>query len=287
MEYFQRQIPSIGFFMPIGAEPLPRTEPEIPKHVALVRQHFNLQDPPRSMFGVGQTDAKALLASGRTEELLERVWSAYSDYKKGKEFVIIEGAVIDGVSNQIDLNARLAAELGSPVLMISDFHRDESTTISDMQNRILIAHANIRHEHADVLGVVLNKVPPRDHAVLMSQLARKMAAADIPFAGGIPADPLLGTARLNEVATSLDVRLVYGEKEDLDADVSSVVVASQDVSHFLSKLEYLVSGCCEIYFCILLYMIYMLVIRWCMMYLLVIVLLIDCCRMQRTDSQYK
>jgi hypothetical protein len=48
---------------------------------------------------------------------------------------------------------------------------------------------------ADVLGVVLNKVPKRDHSVVCSQLAKKLAAAGLPFAGGIPADSTIGTAR--------------------------------------------------------------------------------------------
>lgn len=48
---------------------------------------------------------------------------------------------------------------------------------------------------ADVLGVVLNKVPKRDHAIINAQLSKKLAAAGLPYAGGIPADATIGTAR--------------------------------------------------------------------------------------------
>ena len=48
---------------------------------------------------------------------------------------------------------------------------------------------------ADVLGVVLNKVPKRDHAIVAAQLGKKLTAAGLPFVGGIPADSTIGTAR--------------------------------------------------------------------------------------------
>ena len=191
------------------------------------------------MYGVPQEEAQALLAAGRTEELMDRAWTAYSEYKSGKELVIVEGATLEGVANQLELNGRFAAELSSPVLMVLDFHRDEHATAADVFNRALIARGDLLAEHADVLGVVLNKVPPSIHALVTSQLGRKLAAAELPFAGGIPGDAIIGTARLNEVAAGLGVRLLYGDPDDLDTDVSQIMICSQDVSRFLEKLEFL------------------------------------------------
>jgi phosphate acetyltransferase len=47
----------------------------------------------------------------------------------------------------------------------------------------------------DVLGVVLDKVPAADHAILTSQLRRKFSEAGLLFAGGIPQDPVLERVR--------------------------------------------------------------------------------------------
>ena len=46
-----------------------------------------------------------------------------------------------------------------------------------------------------MLGVVANKIFPKDHAIINSQLGRKLAVAGLPFAGGLPADSVIGTAR--------------------------------------------------------------------------------------------
>lgn len=240
MDYFQRHVPSVGFFMPIGTEPLEiNADQPVPKHIALLKKHFGLADSARSMYGVSQKEAQALLAGGRTEELMDRIWSSYSEYKHGKEMVIVEGATLEGYANQVELNGRMAAELGAPVLMVLDFHRDEHITAAEVFNRALIARGDLLAEHADVLGVVMNKVPPAAHAIITSQLGRKLAAAELPFAGGIPGDPKIGSARLNEVAAGLGVRLLYGDPDDLDTDVSQVMVCSQDVSRFLEKMEFL------------------------------------------------
>jgi len=245
MDYFQRHIPSVGFFMPVGVNPLPHSTFDtqqgfgVPKHVALLKKHFNLSDDPRSMYGVSQEEAQALLAAGRTEELMDRTWSAFSQYRKGKELVIVEGATLEGVANQLELNGRFAAEMNSPVLMVIDFHRDEiHTTAADVFNRALIARGDLLAEHAEVLGAVLNKVPAATHALITSQLGRKLAAAELPFAGGIPGDSIIGTARLNEIAAGIGVRLLYGDPDDLDADVSEVLICSQDISRFFETMEF-------------------------------------------------
>ena len=199
----------MGFFQPIGADPLLATttttdssdgSTPLPKHVALLKKNFKLPGDARSHYGVAQDEAQALLAAGRSEELTDRVWTAYNDYKRDKDLVIVEGATMEGVANQLELNARFAAELGAPVLMVVDFHRDEHPTAAEVYNRALIARGQLLAEHADVLGVVLNKVPPGEHSILVQQVGRKLAAVGLPFAGGIPADALLGTARLNEVS---------------------------------------------------------------------------------------
>lgn len=46
------------------------------------------------MYGVTEEEASNLLAAGRTAELFERVETAYRDYKKDKDLVIVEGATV-------------------------------------------------------------------------------------------------------------------------------------------------------------------------------------------------
>ncbi|EFN58138.1 hypothetical protein CHLNCDRAFT_141896 [Chlorella variabilis] len=238
MEYFSRHMPHVGFFQPIGADPLVHSAKyaKLPKHVALLKEAFSLPDDPSRMYGVTGDEAQALLASGRTEELMDKVFSRYQEYRQAKDMVIVEGTTVDGIGNLVELNGRFAAELDSPVLMIMDLNRDEEVTASELYNRAMISKQDLQAEHADVLGVVLNKVPKRDHAIINAQLSKKLAAAGLPYAGGIPADATIGTARLNEIAQELEARLLYGSAEDMDCNVSEVLICAEDVALFLEKL---------------------------------------------------
>ncbi|KAI3427945.1 hypothetical protein D9Q98_006335 [Chlorella vulgaris] len=238
MDYFSRHMPHVGFFQPIGADPLAHSAKynKLPKHIAMLKEAFNLPDEPSRMSGVKAEEAQMLLASGRTEELMDRVFVRYQEYKQGKDMVIVEGTTVDGIGNLVELNGRFAAELDCPVLMIMDLHRDDQVTAAELYNRAMIAKQDLQAEHADVLGVVLNKVPKRDHAIVCAQLSKKLAAAGLPFAGGIPADSTIGTARLNEIAQELEGRLLYGTAEDMDCNVDEVLICAEDVSLFLEKL---------------------------------------------------
>lgn len=104
----------MGYFVPIYHE----SEGTISNRVHLIQSQFHLPGPPESMQGVSLGEAEELLASGKSDELLDKIWSKYSEYKKGKDMVVIEGISIPGISQEIELNGKLSAELGAPVLMV-------------------------------------------------------------------------------------------------------------------------------------------------------------------------
>lgn len=64
-------------------------------------------------------------------------------------------------SNRLELNARVAATLESPVLMVLDAL--EGTTPDDVANSALIAARDLQQERAEVLGLVLNRVRREHH----------------------------------------------------------------------------------------------------------------------------
>jgi hypothetical protein len=59
----------------------------------------------------------------------------------------------------------------------------------------LLKRQAFRDHKVDVLGVVLDKVPREDQAILTSQLRRKFQEAGLVFAGGIPEDHVLESVR--------------------------------------------------------------------------------------------
>lgn len=237
-EYFQRQTTDVGYFIPIAK---PKSEADkISARVDLVRAEFNLKDPPESMQGVLKNEAEELLARGKTDELAERIWTRFSEYKRGKSMVILEGASITGLSNEVELNARLASDLDSPLLMVFDVMSDAETTASDILTRVQIAKSiAVDGCHADIAGLILNRVPSSTIDVISEEMKYASKKKGCAFAGAIPSDYLLQSPRLNEIVTNLNARFLFGEEVDADVDVSQMMVAAQDVTHLFKKIEYL------------------------------------------------
>jgi len=65
--------------------------------IDLFRSEFGLEDPSDAMHGVFEHEAEELLAKGRSEELLDRIWNKYTSYKQGKDVVVVEGISSSGV----------------------------------------------------------------------------------------------------------------------------------------------------------------------------------------------
>ena len=237
-EYFQRQTSDVGYFIPIAK---PKSDLDtISARVDLVRAEFNLKDSPESMQGVLKSEAEDLLAKGKSDELSERIWTKFSAYKQGKSMVLLEGASITGLSNEVELNARLAADLDSPLLMVFDVMSDATMTALDILPRVQIAKTIATKKcHADIAGLILNRVPPTMIDFMSEGMKEAAKLKGCAFAGAIPSDYLLQSPRLNEIVTNLNARFLFGEEVDADVDVSQMMVAAQDVTHLFKKIEYL------------------------------------------------
>lgn len=59
----------------------------------------------------------------------------------------------------------------------------------------LIGKQNYSHNNATLLGVVLNKVNPKEHSIISQQVKSKVHTPDFAFAGALPYNPLLTTVR--------------------------------------------------------------------------------------------
>jgi phosphate acetyltransferase len=76
---------------------------------------------PTPCYGISESEALRLLSVGRGEEMIETIFSAYTEYKKSKEFVLLDGSGLASVDGMLEIHGKLAAELDARVLIIADF----------------------------------------------------------------------------------------------------------------------------------------------------------------------
>jgi len=76
---------------------------------------------PTPCYGISESEALRLLSVGRGEEMIEKIFSAYTEYEKSKEFVLLDGSGLASVDGMLEIHGKLAAELDARVLIIADF----------------------------------------------------------------------------------------------------------------------------------------------------------------------
>jgi hypothetical protein len=198
----------LGFLKPVGQRYLVVDGTRADEDAVLMRSVFALPDALDDMSPVTlprhfTTD----FIMGRIEDDLgAQVTDAYDRVAAGKDVVVIEGTGHAGVGAVVGLsNARAAAMLGSPVIIVSE------GGIGRPIDEIVLNHALFAAEGVEVLGAVVNKVDVESHPQLPEVLARGLAQHDIPLLGCIPYSEFLANPSLELIVTHLDGELLAGE----------------------------------------------------------------------------
>ncbi|KAL3156629.1 hypothetical protein ABBQ38_000914 [Trebouxia sp. C0009 RCD-2024] len=239
-DYFERHMSSVGFFQPVSGEAFPNSSSGLSRHIDLMRSAFKMKQDPSQQSGISAKEAAKLLSTGQTEELMDIIYNKYVEYRKQHDLVVIEGLSgrEPGLGNVNDLDAKIAATLETPVLLVLDSQTEQGfSSATDLANAVLIGKQNYSHHNATLLGVVLNKVNPKEHSIISQQVKSKVHTPDFAFGGALPYNPLLTTVRLNEMKAALGSKLLYGQDDSLDAEVSDVLVASEGINELLNHLH--------------------------------------------------
>jgi phosphate acetyltransferase len=234
MSLLDREARNVGFFRPIGRHEA-GVASAIDPTVELICSVFGIDCQPEAMIGVTDRDATDLITSGRYEDLIERILTAYKAYERTRGFVLIEGTNYQGptVAFEFDINADIARNLGAPVLLVVS-GRDR--TPEDIYDNAVLSRDAFSQRGCDMLAVIANRVDPNRLDDVKSLLKERLAAADIPFAGAIPEEQILAKPRMDEIASALDAEVLYGEQY-LDNLVFSFRIGSMQLLSLLDRVE--------------------------------------------------
>ena len=186
--------------------------------------------------GVEQTydDARGVTyeaAYADPDEALSEILNRYEDVAARHDFVLVVGSDHTDVSSSAEhaLNARIAANLSLPVLMVvsgvdrspDDLARGADTTV-----------AEFRANHTKVVAVIANRVDPE--ALATTKVALKSLSG--LHAWVIPEDPLLTAPTVREQIAAADASVLQGEDDRLDRESLGVLVAAMSLPNVLDRL---------------------------------------------------
>ena len=164
------------------------------------------------------------------EEALSRIVSSYRALARDHDVVIIDGSDFTDVAGtpELDLNARVAANIGVPVLLVVS-GRDAP---EDVRASVEVSVAEIAENHARTVAVIANRCP----AATRGAVAAALSGIEGLTVTTLPEVPLLSAPSVREIADAVEGTLIAGDAALLEREAEGVLVAAMDVSHVLERL---------------------------------------------------
>lgn len=175
------------------------------------------------------------------EAALSTIVSRFKAVERQCDAVVILGSDYTDVGGPTELgfNARIAANLGAPVLLVLGGQQIDSVgsrTPQEMGQICAIARQELTAAHATVLGIVVNRAEPDSLVQIVAALSTEAQLFGGPPVWAIPEDPSLIAPSVASLLEAVEGKLIKGDPELLNRGSLGVVVAAMSMENVLTRL---------------------------------------------------
>ena len=231
MELLVRNIDRVGFFRPLIRD----TNGKPDNDVDLISRYYKLDIPYDDMYGCTTSEANELIALGKQDELIERIFTKYNRIKDDYDFVLCEGTDFEGSTSsfEFDINAEVANNLGCPVLLVATAY---NKTLNETFSAIDVTIESLKEKGCKILSTIVNRTNPSDEKEIIKYLERKYAVSG-QLIYSIPNEKYLGNPTIGEIVEILNARVLYGH-DQLDRHAHNIIVAAMQLRNFLKGIDH-------------------------------------------------
>ncbi len=160
---------------------------------------------------------------------LSRIVTRYHEMARSCDVVVVVGSDYTDITGPTELayNARVAANLGAPVLLVV---RGSTRTPEEIRHVADVMEAELKAHHAEALGIVANRCAPSELTAVREALAGSLPA------WAVPEDQLLSAPTVGAVMEAVGGRLVGGDPELLSREALDLLVGAMSMEHLLERL---------------------------------------------------
>jgi len=169
---------------------------------------------------------------------LSEIVSRFKAVERQCDAIVILGSDYTDVGSPTELgfNARIAANLGAPVLLVLGGQLSEvpgSRTPDDMRQAFVVARQELSSAHAQVLGIVVNRADP----LMLDQIIASVQEEShrVPV-WAIPEDRFLIAPSIASLMEAVDGTLIAGDPALLGRESLGVVVGAMSMENVLTRL---------------------------------------------------
>jgi phosphate acetyltransferase len=233
-----RQGRKVGVFRPIA-----RSNTERDYVLDLLLDLDDVHGEYDNAIGVTYTDVHA-----DPDGALTRIIDRYKAVEASSDVVVIVGSDYTdvGTPTELGFNARIAANLGAPVLLVlggrvasgadERLGQADARSSVDLHQLAEVAGTSLRAEHAELLGTIVNRADPDALDVIADAVASGLGSPDRTAVWTIPEDPLLVAPSMRAIMASVDGELLRGDRELLEREALDVVIGAMSMENVLTRL---------------------------------------------------
>ncbi|HEX4057693.1 MAG TPA: phosphate acetyltransferase [Galbitalea sp.] len=232
LETLVRQAGRVGVFRPIA-----RSVTERDYVLELLLDHDSADLDYEECVGVTYEQVHADPDGALTE-----IVSRFAAVERKCDAVVILGSDFTDVGSPTELsyNARIAANLGAPVLLVLGGRTNDgegARTADEMRQVAELTTAELRGQHAGLLAIVVNRADANELQAIADAVATsvKTAGTHVPV-WAIPEDPLLVAPTVAALLEATDARQLWGDPALLEREALGVIVAAMSMENVLPRL---------------------------------------------------
>lgn len=164
------------------------------------------------------------------EAALGDIVAAYHEIARQCDAVVVVGSDYTDVVNptELNFNARIAVNLGTPMLLAVNGRGRDPDTISAITGRCL---TELTAAHAQLAAVIANRCDP----ARLDAVTAALAGTGLP-AFSVPEVPLLAAPTMAELCDALGGTVYSGDPELLRREAMAVMVGGMTAEHILERL---------------------------------------------------
>jgi phosphate acetyltransferase len=224
LEALTREVGSVGVFRPLTT-------------VGAAGETDLVVDLLVSQPGISQTYEEALgvtyeAAREDPDEALHQIVERFGQLTDRFEVIVVVGSDYADVASgtELSFNAKIAANLGSPVVLVV---HGRGRTPDQIRAAAESALAELRANHAHTVAVIANRVDAENAAAI------REALADLPdtLVATIAENPILSAPTFRALVEAADGELVLGSEGWMDRESLGLIVAAMSLPNVLERLD--------------------------------------------------
>ncbi|HHJ16226.1 MAG TPA: phosphate acetyltransferase [Gammaproteobacteria bacterium] len=228
MEYFSGNTGKAGIFRPVT-----RSDEQHDQLIHLITQRYRIDSPYEDLYGCSSDVARRLIAEDRYDELLKQILGKYRRLQEKYDRVLCVGTDYSHAyaTLEFDFNTDVANNLGCLIMPVVRGIGRSNAEIRDATAGFL---KSVQERNCDVLATVINGVARSQFDELKTQFAHTPGTAPVYL---VPEEPALSRPTVGDITRSLGARVIYGDTDNLNREITHYTVAAMQVPDFLDHLE--------------------------------------------------